>query len=184
VPHCAALVRGVLPALASPNENIAGAAVRANDALLALVRGADDLGTFLAPLLDALLEVCMCAHVHGIVMTWPARRRCLRQLVRRAAARTRRRGRAPSTARCRCVFVRSGTRDVFGVRLILLHFTRKTPVINYIERIHVAHGARQCAARARQSQQRVVDVVGCHRSRRCRQRECDGERQWHDECCC
>jgi vacuole morphology and inheritance protein 14 len=55
LPFTAKLVKGVLPSVAHASDNIAGAAVRANDALLALVRNAKQIDGVLPELLDALL---------------------------------------------------------------------------------------------------------------------------------
>jgi vacuole morphology and inheritance protein 14 len=57
LPFTAKLVKGVLPSVAHPMDNIAGAAVRANDALLALVRNAAQVDGVLPELLDVLLAI-------------------------------------------------------------------------------------------------------------------------------
>lgn len=57
LPFTAKLVKGVLPSVAHPMDNIAGAAVRANDALLALVRNAAQVDGVLPELLDVLLVI-------------------------------------------------------------------------------------------------------------------------------
>ena len=65
LPYIAKLVQGVLPSVAHTSDNIAGAAVRANDALLALVRGASSVEPVLGDLLDVLLRL-----LHLLSLLW------------------------------------------------------------------------------------------------------------------
>lgn len=67
LPFTAKLVKGVLPSVAHASDNIAGAAVRANDALLALVRNAKQVDGVLPELLDALLVIVAPLVAGGIL---------------------------------------------------------------------------------------------------------------------
>jgi vacuole morphology and inheritance protein 14 len=80
LPHGAALLRGVVPSVAHSSDNIAGAAIRANDALLALLRAAPELEPYLGALLDALLALLDARPADAPAAPIPAKLAALRWL--------------------------------------------------------------------------------------------------------